>query len=75
MAQTDQVTKGADTTVLPMAGWGWSWGSCTPIMGPQALSVAEMFHQEILFLSCFHSLRLRAKRRAQSPQGLSSCFT
>lgn len=58
MAETDQVTKEDDTTVLLVARWGWSWGSCTPIMGPQFLSPAELFHQEILFLSCFHILRL-----------------
>lgn len=35
-AETDQVTKWDDTTVLPVASWGWGWGPYTPIMGPQS---------------------------------------
>lgn len=55
MAERDQVTIG-DGTTQNGAGTG-----CPAIMGPQFLSPAGMFHQEILVLSCFHIQRLSQK--------------
>lgn len=74
MAERDPVTTGDDTTVLPNPRWGWV--SCTPIMGPQFLSPAGMFHQEILVLSCFRILRL-SQKESTDPSGAEQllCIT
>lgn len=75
MAERDQVTTGDDTTVLLNPRWGWGWVSCTPIMGPQFLSPAGMFHQ-ILVLSCFHILSL-SQKESTDPSGAEQllCIT
>lgn len=76
MAEGDQVTVGDDTTVLSNPRWGWGWVFCTPIMAPQFLSPAGMFHQEILVLSCFHMPRL-SQKESTDPSGVEQllCIT
>jgi len=76
-AGRDQVTKGDDTTALPMARWGWSWGSCTPTVGPLSLSPEELFHQEIFVFILLPHPEIQSQKESTEPSGVKQllCVT